>query len=374
MDLAWDAPFSVPEAKNPAVFSHLTRWATREFGARNAQAVTSVMKEYYRLANIRKPEFMKWNSVERQYASKNSPASAKEIEYNPSSDEWQRRIDDYLAVERRVDAIKRHIPDHRQSAFYEMVEYPVKGASLINQKWLCKQMSDVCLSRGNTADAKLFADKSRNAFRATDSLTQHYNALENGKWEGIMDCRPRKLPVFAEPEFPQLDSLAAGKSIDTVRTIPSLPSPSFVAAQNASDAVNRGAEGVEGLGHSFAAVPMRQGDSLVFTFHIPAQGEYHIKIATLPNHDVDGKGTKFALSADGKFICEFDCSVRGTSEAWKQNVLRGQALSSVDHYFATVGEISISVKALTSFVIFDQIMLWKGETVCYEFPVKKKND
>ena len=110
----------------------------------------------------------------------------------------------------------------------------------------------------------------------------------------------------------------------------------FVLAQHASQAIDAEKSGqiIEGLGHSFSAVQMQQGKSLTFTFEIPAGGEYWVKIGTLPNHDVDGQGMKIALSIDGKNIGEFDYRTVGRSEKWKENVLRGQAVITVDHYFS----------------------------------------
>jgi hypothetical protein len=44
--------------------------------------------------------------------------------------------------------------------------------------------------------AKEYADKSDNAFNEIKTITKEYNQIANGKWNGIMDMSPRKLPVF----------------------------------------------------------------------------------------------------------------------------------------------------------------------------------
>jgi hypothetical protein len=116
---------------------------------------------------------------------------------------------------------------------------------------------------------------------------------------------------------------------------------------------------------------MRQGNTLTFTFDIPASGEYRIAIATIPNHDVDGEGMKIALSVDGSEVQTFDYCTVGRSETWKLNVLRGQAISVAKHNFSNAGKVSISVKALTPYIILDQIMVDRGEGSFYELPVKK---
>ena len=43
-------------------------------------------------------------------------------------------------------------------------------------------------------------EKSDAAYDSIAALTQHYNSLENGKWNRMMDFKPRKLPVFNRVE------------------------------------------------------------------------------------------------------------------------------------------------------------------------------
>lgn len=115
---------------------------------------------------------------------------------------------------------------------------------------------------------------------------------------------------------------------------------------------------------------MQKDQTLDFIFEIPAAGEYRIKVAAVPNHDVDGQGMKIALSVDGQRIGMADYSVDGRSETWKEHVLRGQAISSFTHYFPAPKKFRISITALTPEVISDQIMVVNGEDDFYEFPVK----
>jgi hypothetical protein len=342
MDMAWNI-----NAVNDNIFTHLEKWAEREFGKQNANAITSVMKEYYRLANIRKPEFTGWSRVEeyKLYKNKYGLSPVADGEFSPTG--IQRRVSHYNALENQVAAIKKTIPDRLKNAYFELVEYPVRSASLINQKWLYWQQSDSVASL--------------NAYNLIDTLTKYYNVLQNGKWRGIMDSRPRNLPVFAKPEFPENKDTAHYNSTQNVF------------AQNADHATNLKNKGIEGLGHSFSAVEMRKGQTLDFVFDIPEAGEYTLKIGTIPNHDVDGEGMKIEVLLNDKTVNELDYSVEGRSETWKQNVLRGQAISSVRLYVEQAGKIKISVKALTNYIVLDQIMLSQSEMNFYEFPVKTKS-
>jgi hypothetical protein len=360
MDLAWN----IRLCDTSSVFSHLNQWAEREFGKQNADAIASVMKEYYRLANIRKPEFTGWSRVEEAGYGRSGLTPVKNTGYNPIfNNELQRRINDYLSIEKQTTEIKRNIPGNRKTSFFQLVEYPVRGASLINQKWLYAQSAH---DYTDSDPAKEYAGKSQEAYSGIERITEEYNSMENGKWNGMMNFRPRNLPVFDKPDFLLKAGFQSEKQTKDKNEL------SHVAAQNASQAINLPDNGtaVEGLGHSFSAVQMRQGSTLTFRFDIPSSGEYRLKIATLPNHDVDGKGMKIILSVDGKEIRTFDYRVAGRSETWKENVLRGQVISTVKHHFPKAGKVNISIKALTPYIILDQIMLLQGDMNFYEFPVK----
>jgi hypothetical protein len=365
MDMAWNIRFCERDGVEQSVFEHLKGWAAREFGQRNAGEVTSVMKAYYRMANIRKPEHMGWSRVE-EAAYPRGLTPVVDSEYHPEfNDELWRRIRDYRLLEERVQQLSGVVPENRKSAFFQLVEYPVRGASLMNRKWLYAQLSHY-YTETNFRKAKAYAEESLSAYHGIERITDDYSRLENGKWQRMMDFQPRKLPVFAKPEFQLQDTLPHGKDTAAVRR--QSAHQGFVLARNAVQSVVPRI-GVEGLGHSFAAVPLQQNDSLHFVFDIPRGGDLWIKVAAIPNHDVDGGGMKIAVYADGVPLPVVDYSVEGRSEAWKQNVLRGQAVSVFAYRFAKAGAAAITVKALTPHVIIDQVMLGDAATEFYEFPV-----
>ncbi|KAA6300885.1 MAG: hypothetical protein EZS26_002969 [Candidatus Ordinivivax streblomastigis] len=343
LDMAWDIHLS----KEQSVFKHLEQWSAREFGKPHAEEITAIMKEYYRLANFRKPEHTGWSRVEETGYPRNL-MPIMDSEYNPAfHDELQNRLRDYSAIEEQVKRLSVAMPENKKIAFFQLVEYPVRGASLINKKWLYAQLRKM--------------EESVQAYDEIERITEEYSHLENGKWNRIMSSHPRDLPVFAKPEFSKTAEHPQAKY------------KGFVAAQNAGQAVNIKNGGVEGLGHSFAAVPLAQYDSLIFVFDAPADGAGWIKIAAIPNHDVDGQGMKIAVTVDGQTLSTADYRVEGRSETWKQQVLRGQSLITFPFNFQHKGKTTVSVKALTPHIIIDQIMVGNGEMNFYEFPTNKIN-
>lgn len=80
---------------------------------------------------------------------------------------------------------------------------------------------------------------------------------------------------------------------------------------------------------------------------------------------------KIAVRRDGSQLAVVDYSVEGRSEKWKQNVLRGQALNTVDIAVEGASEVKISLEALSDNIIVDQVMLTLGDISFYEFPINK---
>ncbi|MDR0834492.1 MAG: glycosyl hydrolase 115 family protein, partial [Candidatus Symbiothrix sp.] len=348
LDMAW----------NISVSNHLEYWAAREFGEQHSKEITAILNEYYRLANFRKPEHTGWSRVEEPGYPRNL-TPVIDSEYNPDfNNELQNRLQNYLSLAEKVKHLRTSIPENRQSAFFQLVEYPVRGASLLNQKWLYAQLNDTI--------------NSRKAYDEIERITADYNSMENGKWNRIMDFHPRNLPVFDVPTFNRRDA------INRVSTTTNVANNNII-AQNATQAVNAKNNGIKGLGHSFSAVPLVQNDSLTFVFDIQNVDDGWIKIAAIPNHDVDGQGMKIAISvlengcrdAINRVSTVADYSVEGRNETWKQNVLRGQVLTTIPFNFQHKGKTTITIKALTPYIIIDQIMVGYGEMNFYEFPIKK---
>ena len=150
----------------------------------------------------------------------------------------------------------------------------------------------------------------------------------------------------------------------------------FVAACNANQAISIDGKvcSIQGLGHSFAAVQMAQGSSLNYRFDLPESGKYRIKIAAVPNHDVDGQGMKIRVAIDERDLGEFDYKTRGRSEAWKQQVLRGQTIIEIPAQDMEKGCVTISITALSPYIQLDQLMIGQGEMNFYEFPLRSTSN
>jgi len=191
MDMALNpAPFK--DSKYPR--QHLLNWNAEIFGREHASKIQDLLWKYYQLAFERRPEFMGWSRTEPE-----TKTTYTEYNHFYFGDEAQRRIDSYDTLEAEVRKLRPHINAKDADAFYQLVYYPIVGASQLNKKFLFRDKS-YFYSKQNRLSAFEYARMSKNAYDSIAKETDFYNhRLSNGKWNHIMSMAPRELAVFQEP-------------------------------------------------------------------------------------------------------------------------------------------------------------------------------
>lgn len=177
MDLAWDINSWTPQR----AAEYCRYWAAITFGESLADQIAAIKNEYYRLAASGKPEHIHL------------------VEY--TLEEQNQRISDYQALAARVDALRPLIPSRLRDAWYQLVEYPVKGAWLMNVKTLRARQSMIYAEAGQRDEALACAEEARSAYAQIQKLTTFYNKeMADGKWDGMMNFAPRGLDHFKMPK------------------------------------------------------------------------------------------------------------------------------------------------------------------------------
>ena len=328
MDMAWN----LDKVSSEGVTAHLKHWLERELGTSCAKTILPVMQEHYRLAHIRKPEFMgntreeEKNPVYR--VVKDLPWSEREI---------NERLNAYSELSETVEKAASKVPADRQSAYFELVKYPVQAAAQMNRKLLYAQ-----LARHDKEDW----EKSDAAYDSIAALTQHYNSLENGKWNRMMDFKPRKLPVFNRVER-------------NAATAPMTADRKAACQWNGAEAKKGNAIVCEGLGYEGKAAEIRKGDALTFSFGNLKTDSVEVDIRLLPNHPVHGDKLRCSVSLDGAEPEVIAYETKGRSEEWKENVLRNQAIRKIVLPVPGRKSHQLVIKALDEGVILDQVMLYE---------------
>ena len=343
LDLAWDIDAIVPNdthlsplTSHPSPLTshlspltlrhHLEQWLMTQFGGFVGHAVAPAMEEFYRLNAIRKPEFMGWTQVEldkKKYPGGKSVPTSTEF----SLKEAYQRMADFAKIEAIVEVYASMVSEHRRDAYFAHVLYPVHAAAAMSRKML----SD--------------AVESRRAYEEIQSLTERYNAMGGGRWQGLMSAAPRGLPVFGE-----------------CRTeLPQHPVPGRGIARNACDYSRFNAPGqephsVQMLGHSMNAVAIPKGCTLVYEFNVEQAGDVMLTTAMIPTQASDRGDLRYSVTLDDGAPVVISLKEPFRSERWKVNVLRCQARNYTPLHL-TEGRHTLSIQALDDHIVADQWMI-----------------
>jgi glycosyl hydrolase family 115 (putative glucuronidase)/glycosyl hydrolase family 115 len=175
MDMAWD----VDRLGADDVEDFLVEWAGRQFGQRHGREIAAIRTEYYRLVAELRPEFIARGLFSLIH----------------HGDEAGRRMAAYDRLLERTRALGAKLPDAYRDAFYELVEYPVHGAYLMNLKFYWAERNALAIRQGRGAGVNRFADLSDATHAAEQAITRRYNTeVAGGKWNGIVNPYPSQIP------------------------------------------------------------------------------------------------------------------------------------------------------------------------------------
>ena len=349
LDMAWDITLSKTTSdfvtKGHVLEQHLERWLMTQFGGLVGRKIAPAMREWYHLNAIRRPEFMGWTQVE---LDKKKYPGGKSI---PSHTEFSltggyQRMEAFAHIEATVDTWRPLVMEARQDAYFAHVLYPIHASAAMTRKMLSRE------------------PKSLQAYDEIQLLTEQYNTLNNGKWQGLMSAAPRDLPVFGKvrTDFPQHPSIFIGTARNACQY------DNWIMGDN-------GPYIVPMLGHSMQAVVLPKNCTLIYEFESPMEGDAVIYTAMIPTQPSNRGDLRYTVSIDEVENMKCDTVSMKTqfrSERWKQSVLRGQSLNETSIHLSK-GNHKLYVKALDERIIFDQWMInFSPDHQFYVIPVEKK--
>jgi len=342
MDLAWNVDQWKPENAH----QYAQSWAAETFGQEYAKPIADIKAIYYRLGQSVKPEHM--SSV------------------NFTEQEAGERLKAYEDIYVKTKALADQMPERLKDAFFELMLYPVEGAYLMNQKILYAKKSLALADAGNK-DALIFSQKAKDAFERIKVITKKYNEeIAGGKWNGMMDYRPRKLPVF---DMPKVATTIAEKT-----TVVPKGENQFQVVRAATYSAKSAPKGVrietiEGLGlggngvsmlpftfPSFAEDDLSKAGVLSYQFDFKTPGEHQIVVKCLPTQGIfSGSKVRYAIAVNGEKPQVINISPPSENNTWKQNVLQGFATGETKHQIAAPGKTTIKIYLLDPGIVINQL-------------------
>ena len=229
LDLAWDIDlFNYDNA-----YKFDADYLSSIFGNKYKDDLQDIMSTYYQLGFQRKPEAMgwgvEWNSSDSRERIVNTDFSF--INYN----EAENRMAEYDRIANKSEKILEELPDKYKAAFYELVFYPVKGATLMNKKMLTAQQNRWYALQGR-ASTELYANKTQSYHDSIDSYTVHYNQMLNGKWSHMMSLAPGWVATYQN--MPPVNTTAISSGANMQIFIPGKDSDYGVTSLNVLPCLN----------------------------------------------------------------------------------------------------------------------------------------
>ncbi len=194
MELAWNVSEWTPDKAH----RYIRKWAAETFGEEYADEIAELQDGYYRL----------------QAAGKDSHVYF--VNYTES--EISRRINEYRKLSDRALALSDRIPEQLRDAYFELVSYPIKGASMLNEYQLLSRRSLAHATYCDSVMALQDADRARYMFNELNDWTRKYNKnIKNGKWDNFFCWVPYHWHGSTIMDAP----VASTEMIDSVRRSPS---------------------------------------------------------------------------------------------------------------------------------------------------------
>ncbi|QOG00581.1 glycosyl hydrolase 115 family protein [Flavobacterium sp. MDT1-60] len=341
LDLAWN----INSIKSDGLNDYLKDWASREFSSKVSAEVSVIFEEYYRLAFLRKPEYMGWSQTEPTTPVKLSDFSEEEI--------WN-RIKAYDKLIDKVNNLSDLIPAERKDAWFQLVVYPVKGAAYMNHKFLYWNLEATTSDENQKEKYQVLASE---AYQKIEELTDYYNTkLSNGKWKHMMSMHPRDLPVFdavKKNTFSKESPKSSSKQIV-------IQANQFISEKGFKD---YNWKTINGLGYSNNAVTLfalkqqyfkTEKPFVLYEFEIENAGDYEIDIHLLPTHS-NNFDDEIGVQLDRNKAQFFKINTRDRDKTWKENVLRNSAIVKVAASNLQKGKHSVKVEVNQTGIVLDYI-------------------
>jgi hypothetical protein len=393
LQMAWD----INKWNLQTLPDYLTSWATQQFGPEHATEIADVMKRYYRLGYQRKPEELQWN------LGREAPRPS-DYTYTYYGNEARLRCLAYVDLAAKSAELAAELPAYQQNAFFELVDYPVTGAALANQRFFANEFAASILAQ-DPAQANDAAKIVKFATAGLANATTHYDQLADGKWKYVMDddvlLKSRQYRTAALRPAVNLDQLdTTGISNATVipagnltsATPPSIPADlagqfvesdgviSIEAEHFAKKTDQPGAawQVIPGLGRTGDAVgvfpttapsldlaQLASAPVLEYPFSLTHPGNVTLHYNLIPTQPIRfGQGLRFAYSIDDQppqlVTITAGTGNEVTNSAWSRNVLDNSTSATTAATIAAPGKHTLKIYGLDPGVLLEKIVLDAG--------------
>lgn len=336
LEMAWNVNRYGPDVQK----QFLREFYTQQFGNVTADRIADVKDEYYRLCAIRRPEHMGFNQV-----YPNTPVQGFQWPEGTCDDATHQLLNRWLLLAKKAKTVGRKLPEESRDAYFQLVEYPVLAAAAMAEKIILAEQA-------RQTGSIQAAHRAEVAFQSIQQLTRRYNTQNRGKWQHMMDYRPRGLPVYGMPSTGQdLADASKRKNKDNDVASTSLQRihielTKFIKREDRNGVGWRTIEGLGPRGAAIALLPSKDTPTLRATqeihsnaplveypLHVSQGGKAVIAIESLPTHSFTPAHNVLAAVSINDGDPELVHFEQGKSsemdEVWQKNVLSNSMFGKV---------------------------------------------
>ena len=325
MDMAWDIRKSSPV--QAFLYSHT--WASEIFGAKLAPQIAEIRNQYYLLAASAKPEHLGMVLFTEQQRIEREKIAAGLLD--------------------SLEHIREKIPERLKDAWFQLIEYPVYGAVLMQEKIFALR---------DRQTAKAF-----NAMAKIRQLTRRYNeTIAGGKWSGIMSDHPRDLAIFRTPEHP--DSLKLIRdTLNNINPLVVINAADWSIKQSPKDALltRYHGLGINGIGVGLELLRKGVTDfSAGYTSYYTSleAGNYRLRVKCLPTFAIANGQLRFSVKINQGEVNERNVHTEAETARWKQNVVNGFSYAEIDFEVKEKEVCSIELRWLDAGLIINTLEIY----------------
>lgn len=359
MDLAWNKQAVSPNHLE----NNLASWLKGQFGDGLGNKLYPVIKEYYRLTNIRPTEYMAM------------PYGDTEFHSGEFGNELERYLYDYDQLKAKLNDIERNVPAYQKMAFIQTIKNPIFISALTAEKELEAQEAR------HIARPGLFAKDDEAKAAAALSLTAYQNLKRIDP-----SAQPPVLPgTMTQAEINKSLQDAFDRSEDLKPL--SYAMTKDVVAKNAyqwtstaynntkdkhatADNANKPITTLSFVGHSMKAVSLPQGAILKYVINTEMEGDARLTLAAIPDYQDEKSNMRVSVTIDSQEPVVISLKDAYNHSNWKMDVWRGQTRKS---FFTTLskGNHTVQIQALDDNIILDQWILdFDVDREYYMIPVR----
>lgn len=185
LDYAWNPDrIKVEDLKK-----YTEQWSAAQFGSKYATDIADIIAKYGKYNGRRKPELI-------------DPSTYSLESYN----EADRVVTEYNTLLAKAERINNSLPAEYKDAYYQLVLHPVKASANLNEMYVsaAKNRHFATMKAG---EANQFADRVKELYAKDSLISMEYHALNNGKWNHMMDQTHIGYTYWQQPRFNRMPAI-----------------------------------------------------------------------------------------------------------------------------------------------------------------------